>query len=85
MRESEDPYQYYVVALREALSFTKVSKEYITTQLKNELHNLHKNSVGKMKNNNPENKAKTKQKIKFLEVNWQIKYNVLVKVGRICD
>lgn len=44
MRESEDPYQYYVVALREALSFTKVSKEYITTQLKNELHNLHKNS-----------------------------------------
>ncbi len=44
VRESEDPYQYYVVALREALSFTKVSKEYITTQLKNELHNLHKNS-----------------------------------------
>ena len=28
VRESEDPYQYYVVALREALSFTKVSKEY---------------------------------------------------------
>ena len=26
------------------MSFTKVSKEYITTQLKNELHNLHKNS-----------------------------------------
>ena len=44
VRESEDPYQYYVVALREALSFTKVSKEYITTQLKNELHNLHKSS-----------------------------------------
>lgn len=44
VRESEDPYQYYVVALREALSFTKVSKECITTQLKNELHNLHKNS-----------------------------------------
>ena len=44
VRESEDPCQYYVVALREALSFTKVSKEYITTQLKNELHNLHKNS-----------------------------------------
>ena len=44
MRESEDPCQYYVVALREALSFTRVSKEYITTQLKNELHNLHKNS-----------------------------------------
>lgn len=48
-------------------------------------NNLHKNSVGKMKNNNHENKAKTKQKIKFLEVNWQIKYNVLVKVGKICD
>jgi len=48
-------------------------------------NNLHKNSVGKMKNINHENKAKTKQKIKFLEVNWQIKYNVLVKVGRICD
>lgn len=44
VRESEDPCQYYVVALREALSFTRVSKEYITTQLKNELHNLHKNS-----------------------------------------
>lgn len=44
VRESEDPYQYYVVALREALSFTKASKEYITTKLKNELHNLHKNS-----------------------------------------
>ena len=44
VRESEDPCQYYVVALREALSFTKASKEYITTQLKNELHNLHKNS-----------------------------------------
>lgn len=26
------------------MSFTKVSKEYITTQLKNELHNLHKDS-----------------------------------------
>jgi len=48
-------------------------------------NNLHKNSVGKMKNNNHKNKAKTKQKIKFLEVNWQIKYNVLVKVGKICD
>ena len=35
--------------------------------------------------NNHKNKAKTKQKIKFLEVNWQIKYNVLVKVGKICD
>lgn len=44
VQESKDPCQYYVVALREALSFTKVSKEYITTQLKNELHNLHKNS-----------------------------------------
>lgn len=44
VRESEDPYQYYVVALREALSFTKASKEYITAKLKNELHNLHKNS-----------------------------------------
>lgn len=44
VRESEDPYQYYVVALREALSFAKASKEYITTKLKNELHNLHKNS-----------------------------------------
>lgn len=44
VRESEDPCQYYVVALREALSFTKVSKEYITTQLKKELHNLHINS-----------------------------------------
>lgn len=44
VRESEDLCQYYVVALREALSFTRVSKEYITTQLKNELHNLHKNS-----------------------------------------
>ena len=32
-----------------------------------------------------ENKEKTKQKIKFLEVNLQIKYNVLVKVGKICD
>ena len=30
VRESEDPCQYYVVALREALSFTRVSKEYIT-------------------------------------------------------
>ena len=48
-------------------------------------NNLHKNSVGKMKNNNHENKAKTKQKIKFLEVNWQIKFSVLVKVGKICD
>lgn len=44
IRESEDPYQYYVVALRESLLFTKRSKEYITKAVKKELHNLCLNS-----------------------------------------
>lgn len=40
VRESEDPYRYYVVALQEALLFTKNPKKYITKDVKNELHNL---------------------------------------------
>lgn len=40
VRESKDPYRYYVVALREALLFTKKSKDYITRDTKTELHNL---------------------------------------------
>ena len=44
VRKCKDPYWYYVVALRESLFFTKASKEYITKELKNELHNLHKNN-----------------------------------------
>ena len=44
VRKCKDPYWYYVVALRESLFFTKASKEYIIKELKNELHNLHKNN-----------------------------------------
>lgn len=44
IRESKDPYQYYVIALQEALLFVKRSKEYITKDVKNELHNLCLNS-----------------------------------------
>ena len=39
----EDPYWYYVIALRESLQFTKRSKEYITKDVKQELHNLRLN------------------------------------------
>ena len=43
VRKLEDPYWYYVIALRESLQFTKKSKEYITKDVKQELHNLRLN------------------------------------------
>lgn len=43
VRKLEDPYWYYVIALRESLQFTKRSKEYITKDVKQELHNLRLN------------------------------------------
>ena len=43
VRKLEDPYWYYVIALRESLQFTKRSKEYIAKDVKQELHNLRLN------------------------------------------
>ena len=44
VRKHDDPYWYYLVALRESLFFAKTSKKYITKELKARLQSLHKNS-----------------------------------------
>lgn len=40
LRTLEDPYQYYVIALKMSLQYAKVTKKFITDEIKEELHNL---------------------------------------------